>query len=72
MIRTSVRKLGDELANVLKESGVNIYNLSASEKDAFKKSAEGLAEQAVKEIDGDASKIFALIQEGKKAFKAKK
>src|SRR5690606_33641926 len=71
-IRVNVRKLGDSLIEVLKESGVTTYSLNASEKDAFRKSAEGLADQAVKEIGGEAAKIYALIQEGKKAFKAKK
>lgn len=71
-IRSNVRKLGDSLLTVLKESGVNTYNLTPSEKDAFKKSASGLAEQAIKDIGGESAKIYALIQEGKKAFKAKK
>ncbi len=71
-IRSNVRKLGEGLLTVLKESGVSTYNLSASEREAFKKASEGLAEQAVKEIGGESAKIYALIQEGKKAFKAKK
>ncbi len=70
--RVSVRKLGESLLDVLKESGVTTYNLSASEKEAFKKASMGLAEQAVKDIGGESSKIYALILEGKKAFKAKK
>lgn len=70
--RVSVRKLGESLLDVLKESGVTTYNLSASEKEAFKKASSGLAEQAVKDIGGESSKIYALILEGKKAFKAKK
>lgn len=71
-IRSNVRKLGSSLIDVLKESGVNTYTLSASEKAAFVKASEGLAQQAIKDIGGEAAKIFALIQEGKKAFKAKK
>lgn len=71
-IRSNVRKLGDSLLTVLKESGVATYTLSPAEKDAFKKASEGLAEQTVKDIGGESAKIFALIQEGKKAFKAKK
>ncbi len=70
--RVSVRKLGESLLDVLKESGVTTYNLSPSEKEAFKKASAGLAEQAVKDIGGESSRIYALIQEGKKAFKAKK
>jgi TRAP-type C4-dicarboxylate transport system substrate-binding protein len=70
--RVSVRKLGESLLDVLKESGVTTYNLSASEKEAFKKASMGLAEQAVKDIGGESSKIYSLILEGKKAFKAKK
>jgi TRAP-type transport system periplasmic protein len=72
LVRTSVRKLGDSLIDVLKESGVNTYTLSASEKAAFQKAAEGLALQAVKDIGGEAGKIYELIQQGKTAFKAKK
>lgn len=71
-IRSNVRKLGDSLIQVLKESGITTYNLSSSEKDAFKKVASGLAEEAVKSIGGESARIYALIQEGKKAFKAKK
>jgi TRAP-type C4-dicarboxylate transport system substrate-binding protein len=71
-IRSNVRKLGDSLITVLKESGVSTYTLNASEKEAFKKSSEGLAEQAIKDIGGESAKIYALILEGKKAFKAKK
>jgi TRAP-type C4-dicarboxylate transport system substrate-binding protein len=70
--RASVRRLGSSLIDVLKESGVNTYTLTASEKAAFQKASAGLAEQAIKDIGGEASKIYALIQEGKKAFKAKK
>ncbi len=70
--RANVRKLGDSLIDTLKETGVNVYQLSKSEKDSFIKASTGLAEQSVKEIGGEASKIYALIQEGKKAFKAKK
>ena len=72
VVRANVRKLGSSLIDVLKESGVNTYTLSESEKAAFVKASAGLSEQAVKDIGGDAAKIFALIQEGKKAFKAKK
>jgi len=71
-IRSNVRKLGDSLIQVLKESGITTYNLSSSEKEAFKKVASGLAEEAVKSIGGESARIYALIQEGKKAFKAKK
>ena len=71
-IRSSVRKLGDSLIDVLKESGVTTYTLSPSEKAAFIKASEGLAQQAIKDIGGEAGKIYSLILEGKKAFKAKK
>jgi TRAP-type C4-dicarboxylate transport system substrate-binding protein len=71
-IRSNVRKLGQSLINVLKESGITTYSLNSSEKEAFKKVSQGLAEEAVKSIGGEASKIYALILEGKKAFKAKK
>jgi TRAP-type transport system periplasmic protein len=71
-IRTNVRKLGDSLIDVLKESGVTTYKLTAKEKEVFQKASDGIAEQTVKEIGGEASKIYALILEGKKAYKAKK
>jgi TRAP-type C4-dicarboxylate transport system substrate-binding protein len=71
-IRSNVRKLGDSLIGVLKESGITTYNLSPSELEAFKKASSGLADQAIKDIGGESAKIYALIQEGKKAFKAKK
>jgi TRAP-type C4-dicarboxylate transport system substrate-binding protein len=71
-IRSNVRKLGDSLIQVLKDSGVNTYILTSTEQEAFKKASAGLAEQAIKEIGGDSAKIYAFIQEGKKAFKAKK
>jgi TRAP-type C4-dicarboxylate transport system substrate-binding protein len=71
-VRSSVRKLGSSLLDVLKESGVNTYVLNASEKAAYQKTSEGLAEQAVKDIGGQAAKIYGLIMDGKKAFKAKK
>ncbi|MFP5457561.1 MAG: TRAP transporter substrate-binding protein [Bacteriovoracia bacterium] len=72
LIRSNVRKLGDSLIEVLKESGVQVATLSASEKEAFKKSAAGLADEMVKAIGGESAEIYRLIQEGKKAFKAKK
>ncbi len=72
MIRTNVRKLGDELIEVLEGSGVKVVKLSAAEKDAFKASAQGLAEEMVKAIGGEAGAIYQLILEGKKAFKEKK
>jgi TRAP-type C4-dicarboxylate transport system substrate-binding protein len=71
-IRTNVRALGESLIQVLKESKVNVYSLSDSEKEAFKKAADGIAQEAIKSIGGDSAKIYALILEGKKAFKAKK
>ena len=71
-IRLNVRKLGDSLIDVLKESGITTYTLSDSEKAAFVKASSGLADQAIKDIGGEAAKIYALILEGKKAYKAKK
>lgn len=72
VIRNNVRKLGSSLLDVLKESGVNTYTLTTVEKDVFIKASEGLAQQAVKDIGGEATQIYALIQDGKRAFKAKK
>jgi TRAP-type C4-dicarboxylate transport system substrate-binding protein len=71
-VRSNVRKLGSSLIDVLKESGITTYTLSTSERASFEKASAGLAEQAIKDIGGETAKIYALIQEGKKAFKAKK
>jgi TRAP-type transport system periplasmic protein len=71
MIRSNVRKLGDSLIEVLKESGVEVGTLSTSEKSVFKKSADGLAEEMVKSIGGKSAEIYKLILEGKAAFKKK-
>ncbi len=71
MIRTNVRKLGDSLIEVLKESGIQVATLSPSEKAAFIKSADGLAQEMVKEIGGKSAEIYRLIQEGKAAYKKK-
>lgn len=71
-IRTSVRALGESLIQVLKDSKIEVYTLNPKEKEAFKKAAQGIAEEAVKSIGGESAKIYALILEGKKAFKAKK
>lgn len=71
-IRTAVRALGESLIEVLKDSKVQVYNLNALEKEAFRKVADGIAQEAIKSIGGESAKIYALIQEGKKAFKAKK
>jgi TRAP-type C4-dicarboxylate transport system substrate-binding protein len=71
-IRSNVRKLGASLIDVLKESGVTTYTLSASEKEAFRKAADGLAQDAIKQIGGEAQKLYDLIQQGKAAFKAQK
>lgn len=71
MIRSNVRKLGDSLIEVLKESGVEVGILSTSEKSVFKKSADGLAEEMVKSIGGKSAEIYKLILEGKAAFKKK-
>lgn len=72
IVRNNVRKLGSSLIDVLKESGLGTYSLSSQERSVFVKASEGLAEQAVKDIGGEATKIYALILEGKKAYQAKK
>jgi TRAP-type C4-dicarboxylate transport system substrate-binding protein len=71
MIRANVRKLGDSLIDVLKESGVQVATLTPAEKAAFVKSADGLAQEMVKSIGGKSAEIYRLIQEGKAAFKKK-
>lgn len=69
--RAAVRALGDELVSVLKDSGIKVYELSESKKNEFKKLLVPLHAQLVKEIGGDAQKIFDIIQKGKKEFKNK-
>jgi len=71
-IRTSVRALGESLIQVLKESKIEVYQLTDSEKDVFKKASAGIAEEAIKSIGGESANIYKLILEGKTAFKAKK
>jgi TRAP-type transport system periplasmic protein len=70
--RISVRKLGESLLEVLRDSGVNTYQLTSAEKEAWKKASQGLVEQALKDIGGEAPKLYGLILEGKQAFKATK
>jgi TRAP-type C4-dicarboxylate transport system substrate-binding protein len=67
--RAAVRALGDELVSVLKDSGIEVYSLSKEEKQKFKDILLPLHAELVKQIGGDAQKIFDLIQKGKKEFK---
>ncbi len=67
-VRAGVRALGAELLSVLKETGVEVYQLSEKEKGMFKKAVEGLPSSLVKDIGGEAERIFKLIQQGKAAF----
>lgn len=69
--RAAVRALGDELVSVLKDSGIKVYKLSNSDKKKFKDILLPLHAGLVKEIGGDAQKIFDIIQKGKKEFKNK-
>lgn len=69
--RAAVRALGDELITVLKDSGIKVYELSKSEKQKFKDILIPLHSELVKQIGGDAKKIFDIIQKAKKEFKSR-
>lgn len=70
--RAAVRAVGNELITVMQGSGIKIENLSESEKAAFRKAVDGIADEVVNAIGGDARKIYEVILEGKKQFKARK
>lgn len=69
--RAAVRALGDELISVLKDSGIKVHTLSDNQKAEFKKILLPLHIKLVKEIGGEAQKIYDLIMQGKKEFKNK-
>ncbi len=70
--RKDVRALTDQLLTVLKESGVEVYRLSPSEREGFKKALRGLDQELLKTIGGQAREIYDMIQKCKKDFTAKK
>lgn len=70
--RTAVRAIGKELVGVLQSSGITIENLTDAEKAEFRKTVDGLADEVVKMTGGEARRIYELILEGKKQFRAKK
>jgi tripartite ATP-independent transporter DctP family solute receptor len=65
--RTAVRKLEGELIGVLKDSGIQVTELSATEKQSFKKAVDGINDSLIKQIGGKANEIYAKVLEGKKA-----
>jgi TRAP-type C4-dicarboxylate transport system substrate-binding protein len=69
LIRENVRKLGDSLLQVLKDSGVTVHQLTPEGKQAFIQVSLGLAQQAVTEAGVGARKILEEIEAGKKQFK---
>lgn len=69
--RLSVRALGDELVSVLKDSGITVYELSKSEKQAFKDILLPLHAKLVSKIGGQAQKIYDIIIKAKAEFKNK-
>jgi TRAP-type C4-dicarboxylate transport system substrate-binding protein len=69
--RTSVRALGGELISVLKGSGITVYELTVTQKTAFKNVLRPLHREMVKSIGGNAQMIYDLIQKAKKEFKSK-
>jgi TRAP-type C4-dicarboxylate transport system substrate-binding protein len=69
--RQSVRALGGELIAVLKGSGITVYELTETQKIAFKKVLRPLHNEMVKSIGGKAQMIYDLIQKAKKEFKNK-
>ncbi len=70
--RKSVRELGQGLIGVLKEQGIQIYQLNNAEKSVFKKSLEGFDQEIVKSLGAGGEEIYKLIQNGKMEFKGKK
>jgi tripartite ATP-independent transporter DctP family solute receptor len=70
--RKAVRALGQQLLQVLKDSGVQVLELSEKERALFKQAVTGIDQELVPQIGGEAAKVHALILEGKKAFAAKK
>ena len=69
--RAAVRALGSELISVLKDSGIEVYQLSDKEREKFKTILTPLHSKLVNEIGGEAQKIYDLIMKGKKEFQAK-
>lgn len=67
--RTAVRKLEGDLLGVLKEGGISVIELSAAEKDVFKKAVDGINDDLVKKIGGQAKDVYAKVLEAKKACK---
>ena len=51
---------------------IKIENLSEAEKSSFRKSMDGIGLEVVKQIGGDSQRVYDLIIEGKKQFKARK
>lgn len=70
--RVAVRSLGDELIEVLKSQDIKVHSISEDQKSNFKKLLLPLHEQLVKEIGGDAKKIYEIILNAKKEFASKK
>jgi len=69
--RAAVRALGEELIGVLESSGIKVHRMTESEKDAFRKELVPMHASLVKEIGGEAPRIFEIIQKAKKEFKNK-
>ncbi len=70
--RASVRALGQQLIDILKESGVKVAVLTEKQRMAFRDAAKGLDRELVPQIGGEAEKILAALLEGKKAFASRK
>ncbi|MBT6326063.1 MAG: TRAP transporter substrate-binding protein DctP [Bdellovibrionales bacterium] len=67
--RESVRVLGSELLEVLKSSGIKVYELTKKERSAFKSSINGLEQEIVTLLGGKSQMIYDLIQKGRIEFK---
>ncbi len=70
--RKAVRTLGDQLLGILKDSGVKVVQLGAKERQAFKAAVAGYEQELVPTLGGESARIYALINEGKKAFSSQK
>ena len=66
--RAGVRALGKELIDVLKSSGIEIYNMPRPERAKFKEASKSLHGQILKSLGKNSQRIYDLILKGKAEF----
>lgn len=71
-VRAAVRKLDIELLGVIKESGVKVHELSATEKGEFSKLMAAKRATMVKALGPKAEAFYQKVLAGKKKFKKTK